>query len=620
MLCCLDRAGRPGARRAWCVRAAAAIVLSAGALASPATARAQTNQGFSVNRFDPSERGSDWFANESLDLRGTRLAFGVVGDYGHKPLVVYNSDGSERTVLIRHQLFTHVGATLVLADRLRAAVSLPIALYQDGDTGTLRGETFSSSNATTIGDLRLGADVRLLGDYDGPAELAVGLQAHLPTGDRAAFTGDGGSNVRLVPRAMLAGDIDGFVYAARVGYEYRSIGSDFAGSTVGSEFTFGVAAGLRVADRRLTLGPELYGATVVESQAFRTRNTPVELLFGGHYAFPGGFRVGLGGGPGLTRGYGEPDVRLLASVEWFQEYKKAEPPPPPHPPLPPPADRDLDGILDSADACPDTAGVPSSDPKLNGCPPPDRDKDGIFDKDDACPDDPGPTSDDPAKNGCPDRDKDGILDKVDACADDPGPADADPKKNGCPDRDKDGVVDKDDACPDQPGAPDPDPKKNGCPAARIEGKEIKIIEQVKFAFGSAKILPESDTVLQAVLDILKAHTEITKVSVEGHTDNKGARALNTKLSKDRAAAVVKWLVDHGVATGRLTSQGFGPDRPLDTNDTDQGRQNNRRVEFHIQSGTPSVEIRQATPPDASAASPPSPAPATTPPATPKPTP
>ena len=560
MLCGLSRLGRRSSPRVSWARAGVVIAFSVGMLGSPGTAFAQTNQGFSVNRFDPSERGSDWFANESLDLRGTRLALGVVGDYGHKPLVVYNGDGSERTVLIRHQLFAHVGASFVFLDRFRIAASLPIAMYQDGDTGTLRGQTFSSTNATTVGDLRLGADVRLFGDYDGPAELAVGLQAHLPTGDRNAFTGDGGSNVRLVPRVMLAGDVGGFVYSARVGYEYRSIGSDFAGSTVGSEFTFGAAAGLRVADRRLTIGPEIYGATVVESEAFRTRNTPVELLFGGHYAFPGGLRVGLGGGPGLTRGYGEPDVRLLASVEWFQEYRKAEPPPPAVPPPPPPADRDLDGILDKVDACPDTAGVPSQDPKLHGCPPPDRDKDGVLDSVDACPDDPGAANDDPQKNGCPDRDKDQIIDKVDAC-------------------------------PDQPGPPDPDAKKNGCPAARIEGKEIKIIEQVKFATASAKLLPESDSILQAVLAIMKDHPEITKLSVEGHTDNKGARALNVTLSKNRAASVVKWLTGHGVAASRLSSEGFGPDRPLASNDTDQGRQDNRRVEFHIQGGTPSVEVQ-----------------------------
>ena len=57
--------------------------------------------------------------------------------------------------------------------------------------------------------------------------------------------------------------------------------------------------------------------------------------------------------------------------------------------------------------------------------------------------------------------------------------------------------------------------------------------------------------------------------------------LNKKLSAARAASVVKWLVEHGIAPSRLTSEGFGLDRPIDTNDTEEGRRNNRRVEFHL---------------------------------------
>ena len=97
------------------------------------------------------------------------------------------------------------------------------------------------------------------------------------------------------------------------------------------------------------------------------------------------------------------------------------------------------------------------------------------------------------------------------------------------------------------------------------------------------ILPESDPILLAVQEIVDKHPEITRVSVEGHTDNKGSRALNMRLSAARSAAVVTWLVKHGVDSKRLESHGFGPDRPIDTNETDEGRQNNRRVEFHIQS-------------------------------------
>jgi outer membrane protein OmpA-like peptidoglycan-associated protein len=543
--------------------------------------------GFDVNRFDPSESGSDWFANESLDLRGNgRLALGLVGDYGYKPFVLYNGDDSERAAIVRHQLFAHFGVGLVLFDRLRLDASLPVALYQDGDTGTFQGTAVSSANATTLGDLRVGADLRLVGEYGSPFTLALGVQARLPTGDSASFTGDGSGEVRVGPRLMVAGDVGAFTYAARIAEEYRSTGQDVQGlGTIGSELQFGAAAGLRVADRRLTLGPEIYGATVTQGDVFAKRTTPVELLVGGHYHAGGGVRFGVGGGPGLTRGVGEPEVRLLASVEWMPDVEKPAPPPPP-------SDRDGDGIIDLLDACPDVPGMSSNDPKQNGCPPPDRDKDGILDPVDSCPDDPGPASDDPAKNGCPDRDKDGILDKVDACPDDPGQPSDDPAKNGCPDKDKDGIIDKLDACPDQPGPQDPDPKKNGCPVARIEAGQIKIMQQVKFAFGSARILPESDTILSAVQEIMEKHPEITKVSVEGHTDNRGSAALNKKLSANRAASVVTWLTNHGIDKKRLESHGYGPDRPIDSNTSDEGRQNNRRVEFHILEGAPKSQTEE----------------------------
>ncbi|MEO6599089.1 MAG: OmpA family protein, partial [Polyangiaceae bacterium] len=207
-----------------------------------------------------------------------------------------------------------------------------------------------------------------------------------------------------------------------------------------------------------------------------------------------------------------------------------------------------------------------------------------IDAEDACPDLAGIKTDDPKTNGCPsDRDKDGIYDTVDACPDVPGIKTDDPKTNGCPsDRDKDSIVDTLDACPDVPGPANSDPKKNGCPLAFVQDNQIRITEQIKFRFGLAELDPVSDTVLGAVLKVMQEHTDIAKIRVEGHTDNKGAAALNKKLSNARAAAVANWLVKHGIDRSHLTSIGFGFDKPIDTNDTDEGRANNRRVEFHIE--------------------------------------
>ncbi len=107
------------------------------------------------------------------------------------------------------------------------------------------------------------------------------------------------------------------------------------------------------------------------------------------------------------------------------------------------------------------------------------------------------------------------------------------------------------------------------------------MERVEFENNSAKIRPESDRILNAVLSVMQEHTELTKLGVEGHTDNRGAAGHNLDLSRRRAASVMKWLTDHGIATTRLSSKGFGMTKPIDSNDSDAGRQNNRRVEFHI---------------------------------------
>jgi OOP family OmpA-OmpF porin len=556
------------------------ILLGVGTLARPV--RAQENQGFSIDRFDPAERGSDWFAADSLDLRGHgRLMLGLTGDWAYKPLVAYAANGDEQTVVIKHQFFSHFGADFLVLDRLRLGVNLPVALYQSGHSATVGNASFASNNATAFGDLRLAADLRLFGEYRGPAELAVGGAVYLPTGSKDAFSGDG--KVRVAPRALLAGELGPFVYALGAGFLYRANDVGFAGRAKSNEVFGTVAAGLRIAEERLVLGPELTGSTsTANSDSFFGRGTsPFELLFGAHYLASRDVRLGLGFGPGLTRGVGSPQWRGLLSLEWAPDVEA---------PLQAPSDRDHDGIPDADDACLDVPGVKTGDPKTNGCPPPaktDRDHDGVLDSDDACPDVAGVKSDDSKTNGCPppkDRDRDTIIDDEDACPDEPGLKTDDRKTNGCPpprDRDKDAILDDFDACPDAPGPASADAKKNGCPAARIEQGQIKILERVEFENNSARIRPESESVLNAVLDVLRSHSELSKLSVEGHTDNRGAAAYNKRLSQQRAAAVMTWLTGHGIAQSRLSAQGFGLEKPIDSNDTEEGRQNNRRVEFHI---------------------------------------
>ncbi|HEX3344754.1 MAG TPA: porin, partial [Polyangiaceae bacterium] len=369
---------------------ATAVVLEA----APANAQA-TATGFALDQFSPSERGSEWFALDSLDLRGDpAAAVGLVGELGLRPLVIYNPDGSTQSIPVHQQLVLHPGASVTLFDRLRLGLDVPVAVYQGGTSGTIDGVSYPAVTSGGVGDLRIGADVRLFGVYGDPFTVAAGAQVFIPSGNSSEYLGDNSFHA-VLPRVLVAGQVGWFAYAAQLGFHYRGLDTTIAGASVGSNVLFGASGGVRALDGKLLVGPELYGSTGVTSTVFSTKTTPVELLLGGHYLIGSSVRVGAGIAPGLTRAYGEPSVRYLASVEWVSSHA-------------PPPDRDHDGIVDDEDACPDVPGVRTDDPKTNGCPP-DRDRDGVLDADDACPDVPGVKTDDPKTNGCPpDRDHDGV--------------------------------------------------------------------------------------------------------------------------------------------------------------------------------------------------------------------
>ncbi|HET8934709.1 MAG TPA: hypothetical protein VFN67_14770, partial [Polyangiales bacterium] len=172
---------------------------------APTRAVAQT-EGFSINRFDVSERGSDWFVGDSLDLRShgpVRPSVGFVLDYANKPLVLYSDEGVERAVIVKDQFYGHFGASLVIAERVRLALNVPVAFMTNGQSAAWLDRTIAANSGTTLGDLRIGADLRLVGRYGGPATLALGAQVYVPTGQQTYFTGDGA--VRLTPHLSLAG-------------------------------------------------------------------------------------------------------------------------------------------------------------------------------------------------------------------------------------------------------------------------------------------------------------------------------------------------------------------------------------------------------------------------------
>ena len=101
-----------------------------------------------------------------------------------------------------------------------------------------------------------------------------------------------------------------------------------------------------------------------------------------------------------------------------------------------------------------------------------------------------------------------------------------------------------------------------------------------FNSGKSSFQKQTFPVLVSITSILKEHPT-AKFSLEGHTDSTGKAANNIILSKERAAAVKNYLVENGISTERLTSEGYGDTKPIESNKTTKGKAANRRVEVKL---------------------------------------
>ena len=113
------------------------------------------------------------------------------------------------------------------------------------------------------------------------------------------------------------------------------------------------------------------------------------------------------------------------------------------------------------------------------------------------------------------------------------------------------------------------------------GQKI-VLRNIFFDFAKATLRPESTSELERLIKLM-SDVPTLKIEIGGHTDSKGSDELNMKLSASRAQSVVDYLASHGIDKSRLTSKGYGKTKPIATNDTDEGRQLNRRTEFEIKS-------------------------------------
>lgn len=135
-----------------------------------------------------------------------------------------------------------------------------------------------------------------------------------------------------------------------------------------------------------------------------------------------------------------------------------------------------------------------------------------------------------------------------------------------------------------PPAPPPrqaDPPPPAQKQVKIRDNRIEIGEKIQFALAKSEILPVSFGILDELAKVIKENPHVQKVSIEGHASDEGDDKYNLVLSKARAEAVRQYLISKGVTSERLSSTGHGEAKPLVANDSEAGREKNRRVEFHI---------------------------------------
>jgi len=536
--------------------------------------------------------------------------------WAHQPLVYY-PDGGESVDLVGdlYQLDV-LGA--VSYKRLRLGVDLPVILRSLGD---------ATDPETGMGDLSLDLKGRLLDRRTHAVGLALGSRVSLPTASTVAPLGADGIGW------SVHGIIDAQLGNALVALNLGTVGTptvelenltwdDHLYARLGASYALTPSVGL---------GAEL-GGHAPYADFGNIDAMPAEAMLGA-WLRPGGgdWVLRLGGGSGITGGVGAPKVRALLALAY-------------DPPQEGP-DRDLDGIADASDRCPDDPEDIDAWEDADGCPEPTLVTVAVVDQMDIPIDEAtvritggdltreGPTGmktqlDEGSYTvvvSAPSFDDHEAVVRIPAGA----PYDALVKLHVVPQeglvavrvRDKDGnpldaTVSFGDRTPEithkgsvhgtLPGGNwDVQVEAEGFQPLRQDvmvhgGEEVVVVavmhpilveltrerieikDSVYFETAKAAIKPESYPLLDQIATILHDHPEIRRVRIEGHTDSRGDDAYNLRLSQDRASAVRVYLVSKGIAAKRLSAIGYGETRPLDHRDVEAAWSQNRRVDFWIE--------------------------------------
>lgn len=544
---------------------------------SSSAADAQT---FNLEDLPATPHAGDSFATTRLsDFSSARVSLSAVMDYANDPFVVTvdRPQGSNTSRIVSDYTALHLHAGFAPHERLFIFAGLDAPFFMEGDDEPALFDIVPPANGGGVGDARLGARGVLWNSPNQRFSLGAEGALTLPLSrvdDKAVYRGDQG--VTFLPQIIGDARLAPVRITANLGVLIRKE-IDILSITSGPELRYAAALGFPINDRIELLG-ELFGSNRFSDFASRGSSS-LEWLAGIKATPNQNLFASAGLGTGILSGIGSPDMRVLIAVGG--SFLPAQPP------QPVVVDGDADGVVDSQDACGSQAEDLDQYQDQDGCPELDNDTDGLTDLTDRCPNEAEDNDGVEDNDGCPeakapvlDKDGDELTDDQDRCPDQSEDKDGIQDEDGCPesdpDSDADGTPDHTDKCPAQPGVA----SEAGCPSAVTVNTTTGIIDlnkQVQFEKGTAKILEASSALLSELAAALKAHPELKRVRIEGHTDSHGSPQDNRKLSRARAASVAKWLIANGIAAESLEAWGCGSKSPIQPNNTPEGRAANRRV-------------------------------------------
>ena len=421
-----------------------------------------------------------------------RITLGATLSWVDRPLVVVDPAGDLDAELVRGRLGLDLGLAVGVTPWLELGAVMPAVLYQDGDTQAT-GYVLPPLASAGTGDLRLRAKVALLTSVNDGFGVGFLLEGLFPTAMSGGFAGNDGFG----GQAMILADFRllGWHLALAAGYRIRPR-RELGDLTVDDEILWSAAVRVPL-PRRFGVFLQAQGAHGVlgpDGPFGAQDESPVLLHAGVDLPGLGDLRAVVGGGLGVTSGYGSPRFDLFLQVRYAPQDHDADSDglldfeddcreiPEDEDGFEdddgcPDEDNDGDSVLDLIDSCPVEAEDRDEIADEDGCPETDYDGDGVDDGNDRCPEEMEDEDGVLDGDGCPDLDSDGdgIDDPLEESDDAPEDEDGLEDGDGCPDPDHDGdrILDGPDRCPDEPEDHDGHEDGDGCPDPDNDGDGVE---------------------------------------------------------------------------------------------------------------------------------------------------